>query len=135
MNGKAAGLGLAKDEEDVFITNRNNIKNPSERIVFLDLGYVTNSSYMVSYDEELWSRSAPSIRHDDGSTCVFADGHSEYHRWEGQLAIALGKQEEHAVITGLTRTIIPSLQTAQDAMDLQWIQKGCWGKLGYEPSF
>jgi prepilin-type processing-associated H-X9-DG protein len=96
-----------------WIKNMTQILNPSERLVFIDEGWVTPDSYAVHFNRELWWEDPP-FRHGNGTSVSFADGHSEWHRWKG----------DH---------VLPA--TIDDFYDLYWIQIGCWGELGYTPTY
>jgi prepilin-type N-terminal cleavage/methylation domain-containing protein/prepilin-type processing-associated H-X9-DG protein len=114
-----------------FIKKRTEIANPppSYRLVFIDEGYMTPDAYAVYYDQETWFDSPP-IRHGDGTTLNFADGHAEHWKWKGTDTIKHARDEEN---TG------PQVGWAPDSpagyRDLYRMQKGCWGKLGYTPSY
>jgi len=71
------------------------------RMIFIDEGWVTPDSYAMHYQQATWWDDAP-VRHGDGTTVTFADGHVEYHKWKGIDTIKYGR-----------------LQTA------------CWGRIGY----
>jgi prepilin-type N-terminal cleavage/methylation domain-containing protein/prepilin-type processing-associated H-X9-DG protein len=65
---------------------RAQIKTPADYIVFLDYGARSISWNLGNNDGTMkngcWS-SSPSIRHSNGETFGFADGHVEYHKWNG----------------------------------------------------
>ncbi|MGA2093131.1 MAG: prepilin-type N-terminal cleavage/methylation domain-containing protein [Sedimentisphaerales bacterium] len=74
---------------------RSQIRTPVERIVFIDLGQrvgcswnLVNTSTMLT--SGCWS-STPPVRHSNGATFSFADGHTEYHKWTGH-ALTIAKQ-------------------------------------------
>jgi len=107
------------------ITTRMQIQNPAERIVFLcecPQGYGGgNGSWGVFYTDPKFA-DAPPKHHDQGTTFSFADGHSEYWKWQDQ------------------RTLDgpPSGQwwlgwASPGNEDLQRLQIGIWGELGYTP--
>lgn len=114
-----------------FIKKRTEITNPppAYRLVFIDEGYMTPDAYAVYYNQETWFDSPP-IRHGDGTTLNFADGHAEHWKWKGTDTIKHARDEEN---TG------PQVGWAPDTpagyKDLYRMQKGCWGKLGYTPSY
>lgn len=94
------------------------IKRPSERIIFLDEGYVTYGGFTVYYDRAEWW-DIPPTRHNNGITLGYADGHSDFFKWRDQRTIDLSQE-------------IPGTSTNQDDNeDLAMIQKGIFGKLGY----
>ena len=87
------------------------------RLVFVDEGKITNYAFSVIYNEPEW-RDRPPLRHGNGTNFSFADGHSEYWKWQDPLTIELGNGE-------ISNTRQPGNP------DLIRMQKGMWGKLGY----
>ncbi|HIJ53580.1 MAG TPA: hypothetical protein HPP66_10565 [Planctomycetes bacterium] len=82
------------DAHRVKITIITDILNPSERAVFLDeggfgLGGWTQYSIYSSNRWVWWD--PPPIRHDNGTTFSFADGHSEYWKWKDPRTVEWGK--------------------------------------------
>jgi len=76
----------------VMIKKRAEIRRPSERFVFLDNGGTAPMGGWTCYvNEDRWW-DPPPIRHDDGTTFSFADGHSEYWKWEDQRTVEWGRQ-------------------------------------------
>jgi prepilin-type processing-associated H-X9-DG protein len=119
-----------------WIKNMAQILNPTERLVFIDEGWVTPDSYAVYFDRELWWENPP-VRHGGGTSVSFADGHGEWHRWKGKWTVAKGTSLYY---TGPSRPgdpidgeFIPA--TTDDFYDLYWTQIGCWGELGYTPTY
>jgi prepilin-type N-terminal cleavage/methylation domain-containing protein/prepilin-type processing-associated H-X9-DG protein len=78
----------------VMIKRRMSISNPAYRFVFLDDGG-GNASHMggwtVYVHEEKWW-DPPPVRHGDGSTFSYADGHSDYVKWRDQRTIEFGNR-------------------------------------------
>jgi prepilin-type N-terminal cleavage/methylation domain-containing protein len=135
MNGEGADLSAAERTiQGLICKNRNEIKRPSERIVFLDEGYVTPSSFAVRYSHEWWW-DVPAVRHGGGDTVSFADSHVEYFKWNGQNTIQCGKTRDLGLANGgsweLGAESTP--KSMEDQRDLQFIQKGCYGQIGYIP--
>ncbi len=123
-----------------WIKNMAQILNPSERLVFIDEGWITPDSYAVVFNQELWWDDPP-IRHGGGVSVSFADGHSKWHRWKGKWTVAYGT----ATIGIHPQNFYPPGSTfggyyfppatSDDYHDLYWIQTGCWGELGYTPTY
>ncbi len=79
----------------VMIKQIIDILNPSERAVFLDDGgfglggWTQYSIYSSGLNKWTWW-DPPPIRHDEGTTFSFADGHSEYWKWKDQRTVEWG---------------------------------------------
>ncbi len=111
------------------VKKRNEVlPNLALRLVFIDEGWVTPDAFAVYYAQERWWDDPP-VRHGDGTNVTFADGHVEYKKWTGTETIKMGRDRVrgHAG-AGWTPP------NDEDFDDLYWMQKGCWGKLGYAPS-
>jgi prepilin-type N-terminal cleavage/methylation domain-containing protein/prepilin-type processing-associated H-X9-DG protein len=102
------------------LTNKTQIRRPMERIVFVDEGRITNFAFAAYYYEPRW-RDMPPLRHGNGTNFSFADMHSEYWKWKDPLTTKLGNMES-----------VDPYQPGNP--DLYRVQKGVWGKLGYDPS-
>jgi prepilin-type N-terminal cleavage/methylation domain-containing protein/prepilin-type processing-associated H-X9-DG protein len=136
MNGEAADLSTAdKADRSLVCVTKTNIKRASARLVFVDEGYITPSSFAVRYRNEYWWDVA-CIRHGKGSTFSYADTHAEFYKWAGRQTIAFGKtREAGAGSTGNWQLGVESKpKTSEDQRDLQYVQKGCYGQIGYTPS-
>jgi len=102
--------------------------NLAQRLVFIDEGFMTSDAYAVYYHQEHWFDNPP-VRHGDGVTVSFADGHVEHWKWRGIETIKHARDFENR---GPQVGWAP--QTDQGFEDLYATQRGCWGKLGYTPS-
>ena len=98
------------------------------RLVFIDEGWVTPDSFATHYVQEQWWDDPP-VRHGDGVTLSFADGHAEHHKWKGIDTIKMGRDRQRGHPGNHY-----SPTTDEGKMDLHYIQKGCWGGLGYNPT-
>jgi len=104
--------------QEVLLTTLD-IKRPSDRIIFLDEGYVSYGGYTIYYNRaEWWDR--PPVRHNKGITLGYADGHSDFYKWRDQRTIDLGLGDS-------------STYSQPGNEDLQMIQRGIYGELGYTP--
>lgn len=108
---------------------RSKIKQPAKRLVFIDEGHMTSDAYAVYCHQESWFDSPP-VRHGDGSTISFADGHAEHWKWKGTDTISHARDEE---MSGPQVGWQPT--TEAGFKDLYRMQKGCWGKLTYTPRY
>lgn len=113
----------ALDMEGVnMIKKRMQIPHPTYRVVFLDDGGTSPAAmggWTVYIQEDKWW-DPPPVRHGDGTNFSFADGHSEYHKWEDPRTIEFGKK------------IPPSARSpVQDGnVDIRWAAIAVWGKAG-----
>ena len=115
--------------KELCIKNRLQIQRPGERFVFVDEGKWPGSPWGVWHDKPMWW-DIPTVRHSDGTNWSFADGHSRYHKWTDRRTMDLAELRspyEH-VNPGYASVSQPGNE------DLEWIQRGIWGKLDYIPS-
>jgi prepilin-type processing-associated H-X9-DG protein len=70
--------------------------------------------WTVYYTYKAWW-DPPPIRHGEGTTFSFADGHSEYRKWVDKDTILTGRGEQ-------TRTALQP-----NNLDIPWCQAGAWG--------
>ncbi|MGB2806348.1 MAG: type II secretion system protein [Sedimentisphaerales bacterium] len=135
--------GLARGEtknDKCWAKHMDDIRRPHSRIVFIDEGWVTPDSFAVHYKgqhERKWWDDPP-VRHGGGTSLSFADGHSDWHKWEGFWTIkkgwaTIGTHDGTYDTPGdpIDGENVPAGDA--DRRDLQFIQKGCWGRLGYTP--
>ena len=127
MNG--IGTEVTDEIEGVYIKERVDIRQPGRRIVFIDVGEATPGTYSVYYEQQKWWDQPP-VRHGDGTNFSFADGHAEYWRWKGTETIKYGKAATSVHTPNAADHWAP--QTREGMEDLQRIQVGCWGQLGYQ---
>jgi len=126
MNG-IAGEGL--DEiPGLHIKKRMEIRKPGNRVVFIDVGQVIPDTYSVYYDQQKWWDEPP-VRHADGTSVSFADGHADYWKWRAAETVDHGKAATSVHSPKAADHWSP--QTSKGREDLQRMQKGCWGRLGY----
>ncbi|UCD50713.1 MAG: hypothetical protein JSW27_24725 [Phycisphaerales bacterium] len=104
------------------------IRHPQKRLVFVDQGRIKPVAFSAYYGQELWW-DGPPIRHSDGATVSFADGHSEHWQWKGIETVKNGWRNEETWFEKWKP------ETESGYQDLYRMQKGCWGALGYAPSY
>ena len=126
MNGSDLGRTYPKG---VYINHLSEIRHPGRRIVFIDEGRLTPGSYAIYYDRPRWWDAVPA-RHGLGTTFSFADGHAEFRKWTNPDTIEMAQKalDRWATWGG---AIYWTGEEFPDNEDLQWVQKGVWGKLGY----
>ena len=130
-SGTAWGSEGVRVEDTVLWINKLSeiIKpGPAQRMVFIDAGWIAPDSFATHYRTEAW-RDDPPVRHNDGTTVSFADGHTEYWQWKGSDTIEHGRRQDR-VHTSNNRTP----QTSEGYADLHRLQRAVWGRLGYEPT-
>lgn len=103
-----------------IIKKRMAIKNPGLRAVFLDDGGTCPSAlggWTVYADQYQWW-DPPPVRHGDGTTFSFADGHADYHKWKDPRTIEFGKRVPPSARSGI-----------QDGNeDIHWSSIAVWGQ-------
>jgi len=102
------------------------VPQPPERLLFIDEGLSSPDAYSVRYITRQWW-DQPVTRHGDGTTFSYMDGHADYHKWQGVETIKQGREHERRWAGDFTPA------TEEGLADLQWMQIGIWGKLGYTP--
>ena len=117
-------VGVRVGRTVLWVKKRTDIvaPGPSKRLVFLDEGRVTPDSYACHYQTATWW-DPPFVRHGDGSNVSFADGHSDYWKWEGKKTLETGK------MANPLHQMAPS--TPEEFEDLRRMQRAVWGRLGY----
>jgi prepilin-type N-terminal cleavage/methylation domain-containing protein/prepilin-type processing-associated H-X9-DG protein len=117
MNGAMTSIpGVSK----LYYRKKTQIKRAGERIVYVDEGKTSTQSWTINYTTEAWWDDPP-VRHGAGTNFSFADGHSEYWKWEDPRTLKYARKE-----AGLTAV-------QEDNKDIQRLQRGAWGGLGYTP--
>ena len=106
----------------LYTRRRLQIKRPGERIVFVDEGRTSVQSWTIYYNRPSWWDTPP-VRHGDGTNFSFADGHAEYWKWQDTRTV----KAAHGNTTWGPGVDVP------DNPDIPRVQRGAWGKLGYEP--
>ena len=117
-----------EEKQGTYVKRITQIRGTAQRFVFIDVGQVIPDTYAVYYDQQKWWDQPP-IRHDDGTTVSFADGHTEYWRWRGTETRRHGK--DAAGIHNPNTADHWSPTTFEGIDDLKKMQQGCWGQLGY----
>jgi len=135
MDG-ANGLSRGAIPDVHWMKNISAYRRPHNRIIYLDEGWVTPDSFAVHFNSDYWWDDPP-VRHGEGTAQSYADGHSDWLKWKGRWTVALGLQSigvhnpthRRPGDTLPDGTNVPA--GTEDFEDIQWIQKGCWGELGY----
>jgi prepilin-type N-terminal cleavage/methylation domain-containing protein/prepilin-type processing-associated H-X9-DG protein len=104
-----------------MLKRRSQIKDTPFRRVFIDDGGTCPSAmggWTVYTNQWQWW-DPPPVRHGDGTTFSFADGHSDYHKWEDPRTIKLGKRIPPQARTG---------EVQQGNEDIHWASIAVWGQ-------
>jgi prepilin-type N-terminal cleavage/methylation domain-containing protein/prepilin-type processing-associated H-X9-DG protein len=117
LNGDRTPVAGRTDASMLCVKNRSLVRRPHDRIVFVDEGWVNNLSFRVEYDAWLWMNPPP-VRHSNGMTFVFADGHTGYWKWEAEETVVAGKKRD---------TLNPG--TTEGRRDLRKMRLAVWGKI------
>jgi prepilin-type N-terminal cleavage/methylation domain-containing protein/prepilin-type processing-associated H-X9-DG protein len=117
--------GRSVDGSPVF-KKRVLVPQPAERLLFIDEGLSSPDAYSVRYLSPQWW-DQPVTRHGDGTTFSYMDGHADYHKWQGMETIKQGREHERRWSGDFRPT------TEDGIADVQWMQVGIWGGLGYTP--
>ncbi|MHC4240804.1 MAG: type II secretion system protein [Planctomycetota bacterium] len=124
------GYDVITGAEGQIVKNREQIRRPSERAVFLDEGRLSPASWTVWYDLERWWDQI-TARHGDGTNLSFVDGHSEYWKWKDPRTLEICKSD-YDFWQGTGRNGEMSISEGNE--DLHNVQRAVWGKLGYTPA-
>jgi len=120
MNG--AMVSIPNVPRSVYVKRKTQIPRPGERLVFVDEGKTSVQSWTIHYDRASWW-DMPPVRHGEGTDWSFADGHAEYWKWEDKRTAKVTRQEGNW----------QALVAIPDNPDIQRVQRGAWGQLGYTP--
>lgn len=119
LNGDKSPVAGCSDVEKLFVKHRSLFRRPHERIVFVDEGWINNSSFRIGYTNPGQWIDPPPVRHYQGMNFVFADGHSGYWKWKGKGTVDAGEKR--------TRDYTPV--SMEDREDLKDMRKAIWGKI------
>jgi prepilin-type processing-associated H-X9-DG protein len=104
-----------------MIKHTSEIIHPEQRAVFLDDSTATGmGAWSVEYQARAWWDEPPN-RHGDGSTWGFADGHSEYWKW----------QDPDTHKFNFTNEPLWKHKVFPNSLDIPRAQRAAWGGLGY----
>ena len=90
---------------------------------FIDEGWLTPDFYAVYYGRERWW-DQPGLRHNEGVTLSFADGHSEHWKWQDSRTKEMCRMEWSEFEATWWHKPCP------DNEDLFKVRRAAWGDLG-----
>jgi prepilin-type N-terminal cleavage/methylation domain-containing protein/prepilin-type processing-associated H-X9-DG protein len=119
-------VGTRIGQTVLWIKRRTEIVSPTaaERMVFIDEGAMTPDSYAVNYPTGPWWDNPP-VRHGDGTTVSWADGHVTHLKWSAAETIEFGRDHRDYYGGG---NFTP--QTEEGKRELRDFRKWVWGKAG-----
>jgi len=109
------------------IRKRTQLKRPGERMLFLDEGFCTPTTWSIFYAQPQWWDPVP-IRHGAGTTLSFGDGHAEYWKWRDQRTIEFGLAAnalENPDEASYWREVQPGNE------DIEKLVRAVWGGIGW----
>lgn len=101
------------------LTSMNQIKRPGTQMVYMDRGAEGQAGWSIFPDSERWFN-PPGIQHSNGSVVSFADGRSEYWKWEDPRTVDFTIEWN----SGSAANAIPYAQGNPDFMKLL---RATWG--------
>ena len=112
----------------IWIKRMDEISSPTPalRMVFIDEGAMTPDSFAVHYNQRGPWWDDPPVRHGDGTTVSWADGHVSHLKWKASETIKRARETSDWYGGG---GWMP--QTPEGIEELQNFQRSVWGKLGY----
>jgi len=127
-NGKVYNKGARVGRTVIWLKNRFDIVSPGppERMIYIDEGAMTPDSFATNYStntNQWWDD--PPVRHGDGTTVSWADGHVTHLKWKAAETIQRARDtRDYYGGGGWT----PS--TPEGIQELRDFQKYVWGRNG-----
>jgi len=110
----------------LWIKRRGEIVSPTadKRMVFIDEGAVTPGAFAVPYPYPGWGDQPP-VRHGDGTTLSWADGHVSHMKWRASETIKFAREGRDWHHGWLTPTTEEGLRESRE------FKTFVWGRVGY----
>jgi prepilin-type N-terminal cleavage/methylation domain-containing protein/prepilin-type processing-associated H-X9-DG protein len=126
-NNHIAAKGVRVGNTVLWIKRRDEIVSPPppQRMVFIDEGAMTPDSFATNYNTSGWWDDPP-VRHGDGTTVSWADGHATHLKWKAAETIERARDTRDYYGGGGWQ---PS--TPEGIQEMKDFQKAVWGRLGY----
>jgi prepilin-type N-terminal cleavage/methylation domain-containing protein/prepilin-type processing-associated H-X9-DG protein len=123
-NGHTFAVGTRVGKTVLWIKRKTEIVSPTsaERMVFIDEGAMTPDSFAVHYQSSGQWWDDPPVRHGDGTTVAWADGHASHLKWNSAETIEFGRTWVNQYKGGFTP------QTPEGKEELVQFRKWVWGK-------
>ena len=119
MNGHWDFTAQPNYRVDMTSTRIDRIRRAGERLVFIDEGYASTTSWTIHPTLVQWWDGLP-VRHNNGCTGSYANGHAEYWKWEDPRTIAYFSASGASGLDNQT--------AAQNNADFKKMQRECWGR-------
>lgn len=126
--GYMKDVGARVGKTTLWIKRMDDISSPpgAERMVYIDEGAMTPDSFATHYNQMGPWWDDPPVRHGDGTTVSWADGHASHLKWSSTETIERARNTANFYGGG---GFMP--QTEDGIRELQDFQKAVWGRLGY----
>jgi len=130
VGGHPGAVGARIGDTVLWIKSTSEIIAPpaAQRMVFIDEGALTPDSFGVHYLHNYWWDDPP-VRHSDGATVSWADGHASHLKWKAVETIEFGRATQDYYGGGGF-----SPQTEEGIKDLEDFRRAVWGRLRNDPS-
>jgi len=126
--GKVYNKGARVGRTVIWLKNRFDIVSPgpADRMIFIDEGAMTPDSFATNYSTntgQWWDD--PPVRHGDGTTVSWADGHVTHLKWKAAETIERARDTRDYYGGGGW-----SPSTPEGIEELRNFQKSVWGRNG-----
>ena len=127
-NGHVYSRGTRVGPTVLWIKRKSEITSPGPamRMVFIDEGAMTPDSFATHYNQRGPWWDDPPVRHGDGTTVTWADGHVSHIKWKAAETIKRARDTRDYYGGG---QFMPT--TPEGLKELEDFQKAVWGKVGY----
>jgi len=119
-------VGKRVGKTTLWVKKMSEISSPAPalRMVYIDEGAMTPDSFAVHYQANNSWWDDPPIRHGDGTTVSWADGHAGHMKWKAAETVEIGRRNQDWYGTN------KSVSTPEGIEELKKFQKSVWGKNG-----
>jgi len=125
--GHPGAVGARIGNTTLWVKRRTEIGSPpaAQRMVFIDEGAMTPDSFAVHFDHDEWWDDPP-VRHGDGTTVSWADGHVSHLKWSATETIERARKvQDYYASDGYTP------RTEEGLEEIRQFRKWVWGKIRY----
>ena len=123
-----SAVGRRIGSTTLWIKRKNEINSPTpaERMVYIDEGAMTPDSFATHYSQRGPWWDDPPVRHGDGTTVSWADGHASHLKWKAPETIKRARDTADWYGGG---GFMPTTQKGiEEMVDFQ---KAVWGRVGF----